>query len=393
MWETYVFDSMTGGIVAPIDIPNLSWTLTVSSCSLTTTRDKGTGEGDATGLTVPWGALPVSSQAARNEFIAPYRRGVVLMWDGAPVVAGFIGMRKDSYADTSFDLISPMDLLGSRYVVREGTFGRDHGSTTSDAMRFSGMSLRAIACEIGLLATEEKQGGHLPIDWQYQGETGSSERTYHGYNVANGSAKKLLTEISNVDGGPDMQFRPYMSDNRLRWSFEAGSDSDPYLGQSGVIPTLTWFEGGGTIERVQVAHGAPVMRVYGTGSGQDEGTLCCEAADMTLCRRRDPFPVIETTVGSSDWDNAALVASHARAVLESSKRPRVQVTGQVFAGDSGNPVVPGLVWPGQRVDVAIDGYPTLPDDVYGLRLMEMSGDLTDRVKLTFDPFDDPWEEY
>lgn len=391
MWECYVFDTLTGTIDAPLDIPNLSWTLTVSSCSLKTTRDKGTGEGDASGLTVPWGAVPAKSQEGRNAFLAPYRRGLVLMWDGAPVVAGVIGLRTDTYLDTSFDLISPMDFLDSRYIVTEGKFGRGYGATTNDDIFYNGLSLRAIACEIGRMATTSKPGGSLPIDWQYLGERGSSQRTYHGWNVGNNSAKKLLTAIANVQNGPDMQFRPKVGENRVRWVFEAGSDSMPYLGQSGVIPTLAWFRDGGTLESIKVAHGAPAMRVYGTGSGQDEGTLCHLAEDMELCQRNDPWPLIEVAKGSTDWGNEGLVWSHSEALLESSKRPLVQLTGVTFANDSGNNVSPGLIWPGQEVDVSIDGYPTLPDGVYRLRLMEMKGDLTDKVQLTFDPIFDPWE--
>lgn len=391
MWECFVFDTMTGVIDAPVDIPNLSWTLTVSSCSLTTTKDKGTGEGDASGLTVPWEALPVKTQEGRNSFLAPYRRGLVLLWNGSPVVAGIIGLRTDSALDTSFDLLSPMDFLDNRYVVIEGKFGKGYDSTTADTIYFSGLSLRAIACEIGRIATNAKPGGSLPIDWQYLGEKGSSQRTYYGWNVGNNSAKKLLTAIANVQNGPDMQFRPLIESNRVRWVFEAGSESNPYLGQSGVIPTLTCFRGGGTIEGVNVAHGAPKMRVYGTGSGQDEGTLCFLAEDMTLCQRNDPWPLVEEQKGSSNWNTADLVRSHANAVLESSKRPLIQITGRTFANDEGNNVTPGIVWPGQEVDVMIDGYPTLPDNVYRLRLMEMKGDLTDKVQLTFDPIFDPWE--
>ena len=61
------------------------------------------------------------------------------------------------------------------------------------------------------------------------------------------------------------------------------------------------------------------------------------------------------------------------------------------ASDPANPVVPGRVWPGQRVDLVVEGFPSLPDGVYALRLMEMAGSLGGEVTLTFDPIDDPWE--
>lgn len=122
-------DTMTGQVVAPIDIPSLRWTLTVSDCSMSTTRDKGTGEGEATGLQVPWSAVPAADRDGRSRMLASYRRAIALAWerpDGGlvPVVFGAVGSRTDSWDDTSFDLVSPLALLGSRVLVREGTFGR-----------------------------------------------------------------------------------------------------------------------------------------------------------------------------------------------------------------------------------------------------------------------------
>ena len=37
----------------------------------------------------------------------------------------------------------------------------------------------------------------------------------------------------------------------------------------------------------------------------------------------------------------------------------------------------------------IQGFPTLADGVYECRLMQMSGDQTDKVSLIFDAMDDP----
>lgn len=128
-WRCLVCDTMTGQVVAPMDVPSLRWTLTVSDCSMSTTRDKGTGEGEATGLRVPWSAVPATDRDGRSRMLASYRRAVALAWerpDGTlvPVVFGAIGPRVDTWDDTSFDLVSPLGLLGSRVLVREGTFGR-----------------------------------------------------------------------------------------------------------------------------------------------------------------------------------------------------------------------------------------------------------------------------
>ena len=127
-WTACLFDSMTGLLAEAIDLPSFSWMLTVGDCSLSTTRDKGTGEGDASGLRLPWAAVPGRTAAERHEAIAMWRRGICLMWDGAPVVAGIIGPKSGTAQDVSIDLLSPLEVLSHRYAVREGAFGT--GTTT-----------------------------------------------------------------------------------------------------------------------------------------------------------------------------------------------------------------------------------------------------------------------
>ena len=176
MWEAYLFDAMTGLLAEQVDLPSFSWTLSVGDCSLSTTRDKGTGEGDASGLRLPWPAVPGSTAAERHEAIAMWRRGIVLTWDGAPVVAGVIGPKSGTERDVSIDLISPLEVLAHRYAVREGAFGtgtttveegeqkgQEVTSVTTDSIHWSGESLRSVVCRLGRLACS-KPGGALPID-------------------------------------------------------------------------------------------------------------------------------------------------------------------------------------------------------------------------------------
>ena len=141
---------MTGRLGAPIDLPSFRWSVSVSDCSLATQRDKGTGGADATGLDVPWSAVPGGTPIARAHELASYRRSLVLCWQRAdgelvPVVGGAIGPRTDSWDDTSFSLISPMQLLGSRVLVREGVVGA--GEYRADhTKRASGTSY---SCDLG----------------------------------------------------------------------------------------------------------------------------------------------------------------------------------------------------------------------------------------------------
>lgn len=401
MWSCNLFDTVTGLLAEPVDVPNVSWTISVSDSSLSTVKDKGTGTGEMSSLTLPWEAVPGKDAAARARAIASYRRGMVLSWDGVPVVAGCIGERTDSWLDTSFSLVTPMSLLESRYIVREGTFGastytNDKGETTANVttstVRFDNMSFRRIACELVQLATGNKPGGALPIYLPYLNETGRRSREYYGYNVQNNDCAKLLKELANVENGPDIQFRPELADEQhMRWTLYAGSEAEPLFLGNAPTPTLTAFPGGGTAENVKVAHDGATMRVYQTGAGTDQATLCYLAEDLGLCQRRDPYPLVESVKSNTDDDNIGLVRAHAKANLAALGYPICQITCEVNAADPQNPVKPGLVWPGEPVDLYIEGHPALPDGVYNLRLMEMQGDLGTQITLTFDVMPDPLE--
>lgn len=398
MWRCYLTDTMTGLVGAPIDVPRLSWTLSVSDSSLSTERDKGLGALDATGLSVPWTAVPGTDAAGRDSALAPWRRSVMLAWDACdgsdpvPWVVGAIGQRTDGELDTSFSLVSPMAMLSQRYAVREGVYGSAAGSTSTDAVSLSGLSLRAIACEVVRLCTSAKPAGTLPVDLPYIGESGTHQRTYSAYDVANLDGEKLLAALANVDGGPDIQLRPYLADaSHVRLRMEAGSDSEPALSQTGLVRTLTWWPGGGSLQGLEVAHLGPVMRVYGSGAGTDAATLGHLSEDLALCQTSDPWPLAEATASDTDWDSADLVRSHSDARLAASAWPLVQFRGKVDLGDADVPA-PGEVWPGQLVELDVQGHPSLPDGVYPMRLMECAGDLTDQVQLTFDPIRDPWVE-
>ena len=395
-WRAWLCDTMTGLVDVPIDMPTFSWSLSIGDSTLATTRDKGTGDETGTGMQLPLSAFPATTREALSRMLAPTRRALVLCWDdgsdmGVPIIWGVMGETKVG-EDISFDLTSPLALLGSRVAVREGVFGASTGSTSTDAIAYSGMSLRGILASLGELCTSAKPGGSLPIDWHYAGESGSHERTYAAYDVANLSWQAIATKVANVSGGPDFQLRPYWADSQhVRISFEAGSDSEPYLAQDGIVPTLTSFAGGGTLEHIEVTNLPPVMRVYGTGSGSDAATICHISEDLSLCTQADPWPLVESTASDSDCDSADLVRSHTDAALAAGRVPLVQITGKVSLSDAGG-ITLGQVWPGQMVDVDIRDHPYMPDGTYRMRLMSMAGDQGDMATLVFDQMTDPWQD-
>lgn len=540
-WNAFLYDTVTGLLGQQIDVPSFTWSMSVSDASFSTTKDKGFGIDDVSGLELPWVQIPGVDAAARASALMPYKRGLVLFWHsqaddpnrpGRPVLAGALGVRKSSQLDVSVPFVSMLGLLEDRYLVHEGRFGKGAGNSSPDEFRWVNLSYRALACETIRQCTEMKPGGTLPIDLPYVGEhgthqlpevsgdeedkpesgektvkkvnksdgwvqttveadkttvvdhtekvtsktvtvkekytvwkkgkrvertrdkqktirtgrtvtevktetkpkgsyrvektvtktvttysydkngkeTGSTKHTdgptttveqkpievkYRDFNVVNHRCSDILRAIANSAGGPDMQFRPYLTEDgqHIRFRFLAGSDGDVFLHQDKRL-SLTYAAGQScTLENVTVDRAQPVHRVYGVGAGTGSGTLTVLAEDLSLVTRSDPWPLMESTYQDSKADEINVLRGGATAVLQANSRPLMQIKGEVNAYDmdaSGMPLhALGSFWPGEMFDVSIQGFPDLPDGVYAMRLMQMSGDETGKVELTFDITVDP----
>lgn len=221
----------------------------------------------------------------------------------------------------------------------------------------------------------------------------STRIRYFDYNVANHSCADILRNIASQTGGPDMQFRPYLADSQhVRWRFLAGSDGDQYLHQNNRISFASYADVPGTIENLSVDRAAPIMRVYGVGAGSGTGAICHLAQDLRLSQTRDPWPLVERVMSENDIESWSQLKSAAQALLAANSRPLMQIKGEIDAYQTvdGIPVHPlGSFWPGEQVVLHIRDFPDLPDGDYVTRLMQMSGDQSGKVRLTFDVMADP----
>ena len=539
-WVFFLYDTTTGLLAQQIDVPAFTWSMSVSDASFSTSKDKGVGEDDLSGLELPWGQIPGVDAAARASALMPYKRGIVAFWHsqaddpnnpGRPILAGALGVRRSTQQDVSMPFVSMLGLLEDRYLVHEGRFGKGPGNSSPDEFRWVNLSYRALACETIRQCTEMKPGGSLPIDLPYLGEhgthqlpevsgdeedkpgsgektvkkvnksngwvqttvetdkttvvdhtekvtsktvtvkekytvwqkgkrvertrdkqktirtgrtvtevktetkpkgsyrvektvtktvttysydgngkeTGSTKRTdgptttveqkpievtYRDFNVVNHRCSDILRAIANSAGGPDMQFRPYLTEDgqHIRFRFLAGSDGDIFLHQDKRL-SLSYAAGeAGTLENVSVDRAQPVQRVYGVGAGTGSGTLTFLAEDLTLVSQSDGWPLVEYTYQDSKAEEIAMLRSGATGLLQANGRPLMQVKGEINAFDvsGGMPLhALGSFWPGEMFDVSIQSFPDLPDGVYSMRLMQMSGDETGKVELTFDITTDP----
>lgn len=188
-WRHWLTDARTGLIIRPIDIPSFQWEWTISDSSFTTTpQEKGSknlGGDDTSSVTVPFsqfdhrdadGNLTIrASQSEIASLLSMGRRGLLTTWaypacadpKGDPLFWGVIGNPQDHWLDTTFPLSSIPDILAERFAIRDGQY---HDGRSTDTVTYSGLSQRGLASELGSMATEQKNGGMLPIDWTYRGE-------------------------------------------------------------------------------------------------------------------------------------------------------------------------------------------------------------------------------
>ena len=266
-------------------------------------------------------------------------------------------------------------------------------TNSRNTLALSNLSQRGLASALVNVATNGKNGGALPLDLPYLGESGHAAGSYPAWNVQNLNVKTLLTNIANAQGGPDMTFRPYWSDDtHVRCRFLAGADADVYLDMDHAPIVLNSFPGGGSLEDLTVDYALPYQRVYGTGAGTDASVLTTLAEDLSsITSSMDPPILREMTYSDSDADTIAVLKPKVLSALNANKTTGMQLTGNIDVDDTdsnGTPLHPlGSFWPGEKFYVDITCYPTLPDGRYETRLMEMSGNQTSKVKLKFDVMD------
>ena len=200
-----------------------------------------------------------------------------------------------------------------------------------------GMSLGTIAQEVVKYATWFKPGGRLPIRFATPREEGArlNERTYEGWNLANNGAWKRLMELSEVRGGPNIQFRPeWASEDQttVQWAMHTGTVAQHGIAQDWTMD-LDATSTRSMVAKLDVKVDATALthRHYQTGAGEGAGTLVRMAQDLTQVA--DGVPLLETVAATSDSENPALVQAHAEAALKAGARPVRQVTVTIDGSD------------------------------------------------------------
>lgn len=410
MWTANLFQMTTGKIGPQLNFESVSWSMELNGV-------------ESISLKLRKSDLPTGIPL--NYWLAPNWAGVLLRFRGVPVVAGPILARPSESFDTlSLNCGGIRSILAKRMVSQEL---QDWSGLNKSVVSYNGLSLGTIAKRV-VQKSMAKKAGPLPISFPVadqgvtvipkglpactyedgsgqgdcywdaskqgngqglsfaiiNGETvygtpGDHERNYRGFNLQNINCHDVLTKLSNVVDGPDIMFKPrLLRDDALTFDMWTGTEKQPRIYQKFTPVWDTTAERGQVVDMSTIVTGSyQTNRTYSLGAGQDEGLLIkVNTNDGPLNQQ---YPLLETVVNVGNSENETLVDLYGKSNLATNAYPLLEVQMTVRA-DGEIPL--GYFWPGDLVEVVTKGWLSLPDGVTQMRLLSITGDGSNSVKLS-----------
>lgn len=339
--------------------------------------------------TVPEAATPVwrPGDGLRPELLSalePVRCFLAVLEDDVVLEWGIIWSWDYDYSVLRVGAKSMPSLLSRRFVM-----GNVSSAYASWAVTYTGMSLGTIMKRLVQL-TESIEAGELPIVLPADESAAADEdhtRTYRGSDLA--TVWDRIDDLMGVINGPDVGFEPRLTADRqgIELVMRVGTEADPLLHQAGddhVWDTRVPRSG---VSSLSVQRDASQMsaRSWVTGSGTDEALLMSRATSTTLTNVG--FPLTEISEARSSVEIQTTLDRWASGNLSANARPWQTWTCTVRADQS--PKL-GSYRCGDyaRIWVPAD-HPLLglllPEGFHRTRIVGISGDMGDDVKLTLAP--------
>lgn len=229
-------------------------------------------------------------------------------------------------------------------------------------------SLPNVAVNIAYHATSMvyRAGSELPIDYAPLGPTGTNTRLYHGYEMT--PAGQRLQELTQVDGGPDVVFAPYLTEvGGARYIRHRQVVGDPWLVQPGV-PLL--FDYQSSLERLTIAAdgSSEADTAFVKGTGNEAGTLYGYAT--TSAPTAAGWPLLDMVdANHTSTSEQATLDGWARADVDLYSSQPEQWQATVLADKEPRF---GTYLPGYFATYAVQDHHWLPDGAYTYRIVGMS---------------------
>ncbi|KKX97743.1 hypothetical protein [Microbacterium sp. Ag1] len=298
VWSHEIRDALTGRLQLPVFPVDWSWR---------------TGKVPGSGSHTFWTRTSGISDEVWGDLVQPWSRCIVVSWDGQPVYAGLI--TDPELDETTGELTVPhiefANLLKGRLVYGQAAFARD------GVFNVSGKSARSAISAVVQWATQGAPGYNYPVVGFLGHEPGPIAKSWPYYELA--SADKMLAELTNSDGAPDVYFRPRLSSlGLLEWALEIGTPTLPG-------PTVEWVVGApkspaiGT--KTKLIGSGVKTGIIAVGAGHEHDTILGFAGGLnTFPVRLDAVRMHKTVADAAELDALAMGS------LRPIQKPIVQVS-------------------------------------------------------------------
>ncbi|WP_456505779.1 hypothetical protein [Arthrobacter sp. UYCu723] len=309
---------------------------------------------------------PAVAETANTTTLAPWSRMLVAEYSGQIVYAGFItGTEYDrdaqTYTVTHEDLWAVLARRLMADTVSDGLQTR--------ALVYTGVTPVQIAKNAVYQSNDDAVRFALPIALPAD-ETGTVARTYYGYHLP--TVASVLSDIMDDEGGPDIDFFPrWYGDDQVEWLMRVGANTD---GQWEWDVTAPKSQASGLKERRDGSQMANRIAAIGEGS---EKKMLVSVADGSA---GSTFLPLDASPSYKDETEQGKLAARARADLAARSKPTTQVSMDVQM-DADFAVY--MLRLGGTVRWKTQGDPYFPDGWKSSRLIEFSGDLTNKIHLEF----------
>lgn len=362
-------------------------------------------------LTLEKSAMPTLPS---KLWLEPWWAGVVLMYNGVPIIAGPIVNRPiETRASLRVTVQGPRALLARRGAIVDmnnwsglhtadgmnawTSYGRDPNTDMYNVYKdWTYPTLIRLAIEQSM----KKHGGQLPIRFTIPKIAHVDSRApdpitglapteadlphnlyIRGDDMNEATVESIIQKLINLDNGPDVLFKPTLtSRNSIQWGLITGrTDADNEI-PNGSDTIWDTTSPSGYISNLDVNYIGSEMtnRAFVRGSGGSNGGQTTRMSENSSLRDAG-YPLLESYEMISE-DSAAKVQAHARETLREHDNANHQINAEVRA-DGLNKL--GTFWPGEYARLITEGWYGLNNGSTRAKILSISGDLTNNVSISF----------
>lgn len=349
--RTCIFDTVTGDLKMNIEPSAATWSAKLD----------GSGQGS---FTVPLRAQQMPQALSRDLFRGNANLVAHIDDDDTVIAAGMLLTPKydRDAGKLSVSWVDIRDLMARRMGFNVAAW--DPSGTLTVTGRSQSGAVRAILYRA--MRVDSQPLWYLPIDLPDDG-TGSFTRTWQYYGFA--SMEDCLREVE--DEGAEIYFDPYLAGGQLRFQARVGApitlgtfDLPVTAPETAVVGLQVTEDGSSQLTGVIYA---------GNGTDADQIT-----APSLHGARPITIPIRDEYRSAKDIKDVAQLQRIADADLNAHYDPIVQWSFGVRLDDD---VTAAVVKPGRLLRMDVQGDEWIPDGVVTQRVIGVSGDLTQTVKV------------